>query len=94
MNKTQLMKELGFSEEQQKLVNEANTHITAEANGASAMASIYLINTLQAVKKDIINSNEKLARSNDRYNLIMCILTAALVFVGFAQIITTFCKAG
>lgn len=93
MKKTQLMKDLEFTENQQSLVNEANTNNTAESNGAAVMASIYLINTLQAVKKDIINSNEKLAKSNDKYNLIMCFLTGGLVFAGIVQIITTFYNA-
>lgn len=50
------------------------------------LSNIYLAKKLQALTIDIINSNEKLAASNEKFSKAMIYLTAGLVFVGIVQI--------
>jgi hypothetical protein len=47
------------------------------------------VETLKENTLTVIESNEKLSKSNDRHSTVMSYLTGALVFVGFVQILVS-----
>ncbi len=51
-----------------------------------AISEMYLSKTIDLSAKNLISTNEQLAKSNRRHALVMAFLTGALVFVGIAQI--------
>ena len=55
-------------------------------NESRAISEMYLVKKLETMTKDMIASNEKLAKSNKWHSWAMVCLTGALVFTSVLQI--------
>ena len=74
-----------LTEAEAEFAIDANTANTGEISEANVTAQLYLAHRLRAVTDDLMASNDKLEKSNNRYALALNILTAGLVLVGILQ---------
>ena len=85
-----------LTEDEQKFLQESHTSDTAPINSSRIISNLYLAKTIEESVDKTIQSNEKLADSNNKYARGMLLLTGGLIFVGladiFVQIFLKFCK--
>jgi len=84
---TDIIKSLDLTDEEEAFIKDACTAITADMNQSKIISEIYFIKKLEKVADKMIESNEKLSKSNERYAKRILWLTRVLVFVGIIQII-------
>ena len=82
-----IIKNLDLTDEEEAFVKDSCTATTADMNQSKIISEIYFIKKLEKVADKMIESNEKLSKSNERYAKRILWLTRVLVFVGIIQII-------
>lgn len=75
-----------FSEDERKIMNDSGTANTAAMNQSRIVSEFILGKKIGIAADRIIESNEKLTASNEKYSKGMLYLTGALVFVGIVNI--------
>lgn len=86
MDFKKLFDEYNFSEAERELALNSKTANDSEMNRFRVISELVLNKRIEKATKDIIDSNEKLAKSNKNHLKWIRILTGALVFVGLVQI--------
>ena len=86
-NEEPLRKDLELTDAEEALVAGAETGTTAQANKVRTYADLYVTKKLQGAIDRLIQSNEKLSLSNDRYARAMNWLTGGLLLVAFLQVL-------
>ncbi len=89
MNLKNIFQEHTFSDAEKSFMEESHTATTADMNQSRIVSEFVFGRNLEKVADRIIDSNKKLADSNEEYSRKMVTLTKALVFVGIAQVIAT-----
>ena len=87
LNEEPVRKELDLTEGEKALITGAETGVTAQINKTRIYADIYTTKHLRAAIDQLIESNEKLSASNDRYARAMNWLTLGLLVVAILQIL-------
>ena len=82
-----LMETIGFTDVEKKFIVQSCTAITKEMNQSRVLSEFYFVKNLEKISDEMIKSNEKLSRSNNKYAEGMLYLTGGIVFVGIVQII-------
>lgn len=90
MDFQKLFNEYDFSDAERDLAGKSKTAYTSEMNQSRVISELVLNKRIEKAAKDIISSNESLAKSNRNHLRWVRILTGALVFVGLVQIILQF----
>ena len=75
-----------FSEDEKKIMNDSGTANTAAMNQSRIVSEFILGKKIDIAVDNIIESNEKLTASNEKYSKGMLYLMGALVFVGIVNI--------
>jgi len=86
MDLQNLFSEYKFSEAEKKFIAESKTPYTSDINQSRIVSEFILGKRIEDATNKIIESNKKLAASNEKYAKRMLWLTGALVFVGLVQI--------
>ena len=81
-----LFGDYSLSESEKELINFSRTDATKEISQAKIISDLYIIKNAEDFVCKLIDSNKKLAKSNNRYALALVLLTGALVVVGLIQI--------
>jgi hypothetical protein len=81
-----MLKNLNLTEDEKKFLNGKYTE-TSMGISSRNIAAVYLTKTIQNASSEAIESNNRLAQSNDRHARAMHWLTGALILVGIAQVI-------
>lgn len=84
---TSILDTLDLNEQEKLFIKESKTATTTDMNQSRIISEIYFAKKLEKVADKVIISNEKLAKSNEKYAKGMLWLTGALVFVGIVQIV-------
>jgi len=92
MDFQKLFDEYNFSEAEKELAINSKTANTSEMNRSRVISELILNKRIEKATYDIINSNKKLAISNEKYSKGLLWLTGGLVFVGLVQIIINIIK--
>ena len=82
-----LMETIGFTDVEKKFIVQSSTAVTKEMNQSRVLSEFYFVKNLEKISDEMIQSNEKLSRSNNTYAKGMLYLTGGIVFVGIVQII-------
>jgi hypothetical protein len=82
---TNIQEELDLTTGEKDLLRGAETGNTSQINKTRIYANIYLTKKLHAIIDDLIQSNERLSESNDRYAKAMNWLTFGLLLVAALQ---------
>ena len=88
-----MLKDLGLTKEEEEFLNgryNGESLVTAARN----IADVYVAKTVQNASSEVIESNKRLTRSNDRHARAMRWLTVALIAVGVAQVIVAVISNG
>jgi hypothetical protein len=86
-NLNQLMADLKFSDLQKRLVVSSKVALPHQINRSRIIAEIYFTNRIEEFTNHIIESNAKLAASNDRFSKAANWLTAGLVILALLQLV-------
>jgi len=84
---TSILDTLDLNEQEKLFIKESKTATTTDMNQSRIISEIYFAKKLEKVADRVIISNEKLAKSNEKYVKGMLWLTGAIVFVGIVQIV-------
>jgi len=82
-----IFEENQFSEAEKNFMLKSETAITHDMNQSCIVSEFVLGKRIEKAAKEMIDSNEKLASSNEKYSKRMSRLTIAIVFVGVVGII-------
>ena len=88
-----ITKKFKITEEEENFLKEAATVNPAMINQLRIMSEMYFSKTLENVALLMIESNEKLSQSSDKYSNRLAWFTFGLILVGVAQIVTLFVKS-
>lgn len=77
---------LDLSNAEDAFIRESRTATTSDMNQSQAVAAVYVVKNLDRMVKTLVDSNERLSTSNERYARGLNWLTSALVFVGLVQV--------
>ena len=89
-NEEKIREELNLTKGEEDLIAASETGITSQINKTRIFADIYITKNLDNVINSLIESNENLSRSNDRYARAMNWLTGGLLIVAILQLIMLF----
>ncbi|PIT87598.1 MAG: hypothetical protein COU31_02065 [Candidatus Magasanikbacteria bacterium CG10_big_fil_rev_8_21_14_0_10_40_10] len=81
-----ILGKFNLTEEEQKFLQESNCHETGPMNYTRIISNLYLAKTIEDSTNKTIESNKKLAESNNAYTKGMLRLTGGLIFVGLADV--------
>jgi hypothetical protein len=89
-NEEPLLAEIDLTEGQKALIVGAETGTSPQINKVRIWSEIYVTKKLETAIDKLIQSNEKLSESNDRYARAMNYLTGGLLLVAIIQVILQF----
>ena len=89
-NEEKIREELNLTKGEEDLIAASETGTTSQINKTRIFADIYITKNLHNVINSLIESNEYLSRSNDRYARAMNWLTGGLLIVAILQLIMLF----
>jgi len=86
-NEDPLREELELTRGEQALVAGSETSTTSQINKTRTYSDIYITKRISEAIDKLIESNERLSKSNDRYARAMNYLTGGLLLVTLIQVI-------
>jgi len=86
MSKHSILEKFDVSEDEEYFIK-ISENIKEKENYTRVISNLYLSKTIEDSTNNIINSNKKLARSNNFYAKGMLCLTAGLIIVAILDII-------
>jgi hypothetical protein len=89
-NEEPLLAEFDLTEGEKALTVGAETGTSPQINKVRIWSEIYVTKKLETAIDKLIQSNEKLSESNDRYARAMNYLTGGLLLVAIIQVILQF----
>jgi hypothetical protein len=76
-----------LSVQEKELIDDSFTPTKSGGSQINIVANLYNIKKTEKIIRELIESNERLAKANGKYAFALNILTGALVFVALLQVI-------